>query len=56
MRLGRHEAYSLGQDFGDRWLAAIEAVTPEAIRALARRWLDREPARAYVVPKGAPVF
>ena len=56
MRLGRHEAYGLGQDFGDRWLAAIEAVTPEAIRALARRWLDREPARAYVVPRGAPVF
>ena len=56
MRLGRHEAYCLGQDFGDRWLAAIEAVTPEAIRALARRWLDREPTRAYVVPRGAPAF
>ncbi|HEY7471772.1 MAG TPA: pitrilysin family protein [Gemmatimonadota bacterium] len=56
MRLGRHEAYALGQDFGDRWLAAIEAVTPEAIRALARRWLDREPTRAYVVPRGAPAF
>lgn len=56
MRLGRHEAYGLGQDFGDRWLAAIEAVTPEAIQALARRWFDREPTRAFVVPRGAPDF
>jgi zinc protease len=56
MRLGRHEAYGLGQDFGDRWLAAIEAVTPEAILALARRWFDREPTSAYVVPRGAPAF
>jgi predicted Zn-dependent peptidase len=56
MRLGRHEAYGLGQDFGDRWLAAIEAVTPEAIQALARRWFDREPTCAYVVPRGSPAF
>jgi zinc protease len=56
MRLGRHEAYGLGQDFGDRWLAAIEAVTPEAIQALARRWFDREPTRAFVVPRSAPAF
>ena len=55
-RLGRHEAYGLGQDFGDRWLAAIESVTPEAIQALGRRWLDREPTRACVVPRGAPAF
>lgn len=54
MRLGRQEVYGLGQDFGDRWLAAIEAVTPEAIQALGRRWLDREPTRACVVPRGAP--
>ena len=40
MRLGRHEVYGLGQDFGDRWLAAVEAVTPEAILALARRWFE----------------
>lgn len=56
MRLGRHEAYGLGQDFGDRWLVAIESVTPEAIQALAGRWLDREPTRAFVVPRGVPVF
>jgi len=56
MRLGRHEAYGLGQDFGDRWLAAIEAVTPEAVQALGRRWLDREPTRACVVPRGTPAF
>ena len=56
MRLGRHEAYGLGQDFGDRWLAAIEAVTPEAILALARRWFDRQATAAYVVPRGAPAF
>ena len=56
MRLGRHEAYGLGQDFGDRWLAAIEAVTSEAILALARRWFDRQATAAYVVPRGAPAF
>jgi zinc protease len=56
MRLGRHEAYGLGQDFGDRWLSAIEAVTPEAILALARRWFDRQATAAYVVPRGAPAF
>lgn len=38
-RLGRYELYGLGQDFGDRLLERIEAVTPEAIRALAERWL-----------------
>ena len=56
MRLGRHEGYGLGQDFGARWLTAIEAVTPEAVQALARRWFDREPTCAYVVPRGAPDF
>lgn len=54
-RLGAYEAYGLGQDFGDRWLAAIEAVTPESVRAVARRWLDREPTRAAVVPVGTAV-
>ena len=54
-RLGVYEAHGLGQDFGDRWLAAIEAVTPEAIQALARRWFDREPVRAFVVPTGTAV-
>jgi zinc protease len=52
VRLGRYEAYSLGHDFGDRWLAAIESVTPERVRALARRYFTGEPTRAYVVPKG----
>lgn len=53
-RLGSYEAYGLGQDFGDRWLAAIEAVTPEAIQATARRWLDTPATRAIVVPTGTP--
>lgn len=56
MRLGRQEVYGLGQDFGDRWLAAIEAVTPEEIQALGRRWLDREPTVACVVPRGTASF
>lgn len=53
-RLGSYEAYALGQDFGDRWLAAIEAVTPESIMAAAARWFDTSPARAIVVPVGTP--
>ncbi|MBW3660730.1 MAG: insulinase family protein [Gemmatimonadetes bacterium] len=55
-RLGTYETYALGQDFGDRWLAAIEAVTPERILAAAARWLDGEPTRALVVPVGTPSF
>lgn len=55
-RLGSYEVYGLGQDFGDRWLAAIEAVTPEAIRAAAERWLDTPSTRAIVVPTGTPEF
>lgn len=51
-RLGTCEAYGLGQDFGDRWLAAIEAVTPERVAAVARRWFGTEPVRAVVVPVG----
>jgi len=50
-RLARYEAYQLGQDFGDRWLAAIESVTPEAIQAFGRRWFTREPARAAILPR-----
>ena len=52
-RMARYEAYALGQDFGDRWLAAIESVTPEAVRAFGRRWFTREPVRAIVVPRRA---
>lgn len=52
-RLGRYEAYGLGQDFGDRWLEAADAVTPAAIRALARRWLVGEPTRVSILPVGA---
>ncbi|HUP01843.1 MAG TPA: pitrilysin family protein [Gemmatimonadota bacterium] len=52
VRLGLYEAYGLGQDFGDRWLTAIEAVTPERIQALGQRYFKGEPVRAYVVPRG----
>lgn len=55
-RLGTYEAYGLGQDFGDRWLAGIEAVTPERIVECARRWFDAEPVRAVVVPVGTAGF
>jgi predicted Zn-dependent peptidase len=52
-RMGRYESYQLGQDFGDRWLAAMESVTPEMIQAFGRRWFQREPTVAAVVPRGA---
>ncbi len=52
-RLGRYESYSVGQDFGDRWQAALDGVTPDAVRAFARRWLGGPPVRAHVVPPGA---
>ncbi|MDX1660658.1 MAG: pitrilysin family protein [Gemmatimonadota bacterium] len=55
-RLGSYEVYGLGQDFGERWLAAIEAVTPEAIRRTAARWIDTPATRAIVVPNGTPEF
>jgi predicted Zn-dependent peptidase len=50
-RLARCEAYQLGQDFGDRWLTAIESVTPEIVQAFGRRWFTRAPARAMVLPR-----
>ncbi len=52
-RLARYEAYRLGQDFGDRWLAAMESVTPEVVQAFGRRWFQREPAVAAIVPPNA---
>lgn len=52
-RLGRYEAFGLGRDFGVRWLAALETVGPEEVRATARRWLDGPPTRTAVVPPGA---
>lgn len=55
-RIGRYEAYGLGQDFGDRWLAAIEDVDAAAARAAAERWFTVEPTRAWVVPTGTPAI
>lgn len=52
-RMARYEAYQLGQDFGDRWLAAMESVTPEMIQAFGQRRFLREPTVAAVVPRGA---
>jgi len=52
-RLGRYEAFGLGHDFGVRWLAALDAVGPEEVRATARRWLDGPPTRAAIVPPDA---
>jgi predicted Zn-dependent peptidase len=54
-RLGQYESYGLGQDFGDRWQAALDAVTPEALGAFARRRFAGEATRALVVPAGAVV-
>lgn len=51
-RLARYEVDGLGHDYGDRWLAAIEEVTAEDVRALARRCFTVEPTRARVVPGG----
>lgn len=52
-RLGRLEAYGLGHDFSERWLTAIDAISPEAIRDLARRMTSLEATRALVVPEPA---
>ncbi|HUP19747.1 MAG TPA: pitrilysin family protein [Gemmatimonadota bacterium] len=54
-RLGQYETYGLGQDFGDRWQAALDAVTPEALGAFGRRRFSGEATRALVVPAGATV-
>ncbi len=51
-RLARYEVDGLGHDFGDRWLAAIEEVTADDVRALARGRFTVEPTRARVVPRG----
>lgn len=51
-RLGTYEAYALGQDFGDRWLAAVESVTPGAVQGFAGRYFAGEPTRAFVLPAG----
>lgn len=37
-RLGKYELYGLGQDFGDRLLERMAAVTPEEIRAVGETW------------------
>jgi predicted Zn-dependent peptidase len=37
-RMGRYELNDLGQDFGDRLLERIAAVTPEEIRNLSESW------------------
>jgi zinc protease len=50
-RIARYEAYRLGQDFGERWLTAIESITPAVVRSFGRRWFTREPVRAMIVPR-----
>lgn len=52
-RLARYEVDGLGQDYGDRWLAALEEVTAEQVRHIARRYFTGEPARAWILPGGA---
>jgi predicted Zn-dependent peptidase len=54
-RLARYEVDGLGQDYGDRWLAAIEVVSSDQVRAVARRYFTGEPTRAWVLPRGAGV-
>lgn len=52
-RLARYEVDGLGQDYGDRWLAALEEVTVEQVRDIARRYFTGEPTRAWILPRGA---
>jgi predicted Zn-dependent peptidase len=52
-RLARYEVDGLGHDYGDRWLAAIEEVTADDVRVVARRCFTVEPTRARVVPRGS---
>jgi predicted Zn-dependent peptidase len=46
---GIYELFGLGYDYADRFLAALDAVTPERVREVAVKWLDR-PSEAMVLP------
>jgi zinc protease len=55
-RLAAYEVYGLGHDFGDKWVAEIQSVTAEQVRAVARRWLTGSPTCAWIVRTGTPEF
>jgi len=45
------ERYGLGLDYLQRYRGLVDAVTPEDLRAVARRWLD---ADAYALAVAGP--
>jgi zinc protease len=45
------ERYNLGLDYLQRYKDLIDAVTPERVRAAARRWLDPD---AYALAVAGP--
>jgi predicted Zn-dependent peptidase len=55
-RLTAYEVYGLGHDFGDKWVAGVQSVTAEQVRAVAERWLTGSPTSAWVVRTGTPEF
>lgn len=50
-RLGRYEVHGLGQDFGDRWMTALESIDPTDVSTFAKRYFERSATRALIVPK-----
>lgn len=55
-RLAAYEVYGLGHDFGDKWMAEVQSVTAEQVRAVVERWLTGSPTCAWVVRTGTPEF
>ncbi len=55
-RLAAYEVYGLGHDFGDKWMAEVQAVTAAQVRAVVERWLTGSPTCAWVVRTGTPEF
>jgi predicted Zn-dependent peptidase len=51
---GLNELLGLGYDYGDRFLAALDRVTPGTVRQAAGTWLDR-PSITTVLPAGRAV-
>ena len=51
MEMGLNETYDLGQDFGTRYIKELEAVTPERVLEIARKYI--QPDHYIMVTVGA---
>jgi len=52
MEMALNETYALGQDFGNRYVHAIEAVDTATVQAMAKKYI--QPNRYVLVTVGAP--